>query len=333
MSKSKIQNPKSKIYLGVDGGQSHTEAVIADENGNVLGRGCGGASNHAEVPGGRERLENAIKDSVGEALKSANLPPVNETVFAAAHCGMTGGADYKSEIIRTVIKADNLKVGHDAPTALYGGTAGKPGIVVIAGTGSVVYGENEPGETTQIGGLGFLFSDEGSGFWLAAQTIRLAIKEQDGLIPASGLQKLVLDFFGGETIRQTTTEFYNAKISRDEIASLAKVAVQAANDGSKILCGQIEHGANILAESVASAANRLNFAGEFPVAGVGGMFRGELLQRFFIGKLREKAPLARFVTPRFTPPIGAILLAYKQNKVEISEGLLLNLENTQSENE
>ena len=67
--------------MGIDGGQSHTEAIIADENGIILGRGLGGASNHAEIPGGRERLENAIKDSVGEALKNANLPPIDETDF------------------------------------------------------------------------------------------------------------------------------------------------------------------------------------------------------------------------------------------------------------
>ncbi|MBA3335556.1 MAG: hypothetical protein H0T08_08110 [Acidobacteria bacterium] len=53
MYKSKIQNPEFKIFLGVDGGQSHTDALIADESGTILGRGLGGASNHAEHPGGR----------------------------------------------------------------------------------------------------------------------------------------------------------------------------------------------------------------------------------------------------------------------------------------
>ncbi|CAN5635307.1 hypothetical protein BH24ACI1_BH24ACI1_21610 [soil metagenome] len=191
MNESKIQNPKSKIFLGVDGGQSHTEAVIADENGNVLASGFGGASNHAEHPGGRERLRNAILNSVGEALKNANLPPVEKTIFTAAHFGMTGGADYKEEIINETVTAEHLIVGHDAPTALFGATAGEPGIVVVAGTGSVIYGENKRGETTKIGGLGYLFSDEGSGFWLALQTIRLAIKEQDGLLEPAGLEQLV----------------------------------------------------------------------------------------------------------------------------------------------
>ncbi len=324
------ENQKAKIFLGVDGGQSHTEAIIAEENGVILGRGLGGASNHAEIPGGRERLENAIKDSVGAALKSANLPPLNETIFASAHCGMTGGADYKREIISAIIKSDNLITGHDAPTALYGATAGKPGIVVISGTGSVVYGENKLGETTQIGGLGFLFSDEGSGFWLAAQTIRLAIKEQDGLIEKTGLGNLVLDFFKVEKIRDLTTAFYNEKVSRDEIAALAKAAHKTAEKGNELLQKQIRNGAEILVESVKSAAHRLNFNEEFPVAGVGGMFRGTLMKKYFAELLGEKVPNAKFVEPVFGPAIGALLLAYRQADVEITVHLLANSENSQN---
>ena len=149
-----MQNAKSKMFLGVDGGQSHTEAIIADENGNVLANGFGGASNHADVPGGRERLQKAVIKSVGEALKKADLPPIDETIFAAAHFGMTGEANYKEKIIGEIVRAESLVIGHDAPTALFGASAGTPGIVVIAGTGSVVFGMNEPGETARAGGLG-----------------------------------------------------------------------------------------------------------------------------------------------------------------------------------
>lgn len=325
MHQSGIQNTKSRIFLGVDGGQSHTEAVIADESGNILGRGLGGASNHAEIPGGRKRLKNAITNSVGAALEKANLPTISEVVFTGAHCGMTGGAIYKEEIINSIIKADNLAVGYDAPTALFGATSGRPGVVVIAGTGSVVFGINETGDQMRAGGLGYLFSDEGSGFWLAAQMIRLAIKEQDFLIPNSGISSLVLDFFGREKIRELTDDFYNAKISRDEIASLAKRAHAAAN-GNETIRQQIIYGLGVLAESVAAVAKKLNFKGEFPVAGVGGMFRANLTNINFERILSEKISAAKFVKPRFGPAIGALLLAYRQAEIEITEELLRNLE-------
>ncbi len=328
MNQSQIQNLIPKIYLGVDGGQSHTEAVIADERGNILGGGTGGASNHAEIPDGRKRLRNAITESVGSALKTANLAPINEAVFASAHCGMTGGAIYKEEIIGAILKAKNLTVGHDAPTALFGATAGKSGVVVIAGTGSVVFGINESGQRARAGGLGYLFSDEGSGFWLAAQTIRLAIKEQDNLLEKSGILKIVLEFFGRDKIRKLTDDFYNGKVSRDEIAALAKRAHEAAADGNQTIRAQIFYGAGVLAESVKSVAEKLNFKTNFTVAGVGGMFRAELMNEYFKTLLAEKTPLAEFVKPRFGPAIGALLLAYRQAEIEISGNLLSNLEKT-----
>jgi N-acetylglucosamine kinase-like BadF-type ATPase len=328
VNQSQIPNPKFQIFLGVDGGQSHTEAVVADENGFVLGRGFGGASNHAEVPGGRERLQNAITKSVGEALAKARLPPIGETIFAAAHFGMTGGADYKQKIIGEIVKAEHLTVGHDAPTALFGATAGAPGIVVIAGTGSVVYGENETGETTKIGGLGYLFSDEGSGFWLAAQVIRLAIKEQDGLIASSGLEKIVLNYFGRKVIREVTNDFYNGKMSRDDLAGFARAACEAAAGGNVVIQEQINFGARVLVESVRSAVERLNFRTAFPVAAVGGMFRGRSMKKYFSEILQKEVPGAIFAEPRFSPAIGALLLAFRQAGIETNEDLLQKLENS-----
>jgi N-acetylglucosamine kinase-like BadF-type ATPase len=329
MDESEIPNPKSQIFLGVDGGQSHTEAVVADEFGNVLGRGLGGPSNHAEIPGGRERLRTAIIDSVSAALKIPKSE-IRNPKFAAAYFGMTGGADYKEEMIREIITAEIFRVGHDAPTALASGTGGKPGIVVISGTGSAIYGENERGEKARAGGLGYLFSDEGSGFWLAAQTIRLAIKEQDGVIADAGLEKLVLEHFRVAKIRDLTTPFYNGKVSRDEIAGFAKIAHEAAVAGNAPLREQIRFGADSLAENVKSVARRLRFTGNFPVVGVGGMFQGALMRECFVKSLAEMVPDAEFIAPRFKPAIGALLLAYRSAKIELSDELLSNLEKTQS---
>jgi N-acetylglucosamine kinase-like BadF-type ATPase len=329
MSESKIENKKSKLFLGVDGGQSHTEAVVADEFGQILGFGLGGASNHAEIPGGRERLRKAIIDSVGEALGITNYE-LRITKFRSVYFGMTGGADYKEKIIREIIDAEHFKVGHDAPIALASGTGGKHGIVVISGTGSAVYGENESGEKARAGGLGYLFSDEGSGFWLATQTIRLAIKSQDGVIENAGLQRLVLDYFKVEKIRDLTTSFYNGKVSRDEVASFARTVHDEALNGNEVLRKQINFGANCLVENVSSVAKRLQFVEKVDVVGVGGMFDGELMRKFFVENLAEKVPHAKFIKPRFKPAIGALLLAYRNAKIELSEQLLLNLQNSQN---
>lgn len=328
MSQDKPQNTRPRLFLGVDGGQSHTEAVVADESGRILGRGFGGPSNHAEQPGGRERLRSAVASSVGEALQNASLSAIENTVFYSAHFGMTGGADFKEEIIAQSVQAGRLAVGHDGPTALFGSTAGRPGIVVIAGTGSVVYGENAGGETAKIGGLGYLFSDEGSGFWLAAQVIRLAIKEQDGIVSPSGLEQLVVKFFGRSSVRDVTNDFYNSKISRDDLAAFAKQAQRAALDGNLAIREQIMFGAGVLVNSVRVAAERLNFNSEFPVAHAGGMFRGEVMRSCFAELLQKEIPDATFTDPVFGPAIGALLLAFRRAGIDLGKVLLDNLEMT-----
>lgn len=317
----------SNFFLGFDGGQSHTEAVVADEFGNILGRGEGRGIDHAEKIDGYEQLKDIVLQTVSSAL---NIP-VSEfsQSFIAAHFGMTGGSDYKEKLIRKIINAQYLTIGHDATTALFGATAGKGGIVVISGTGSFIYGENEKGENARAGGLGYVFSDEGSGFWLAAQIIRLAVKEQDGVIENIGLEKLILDYFQVEKIRELTTAFYNEKVTRGEIAGFAKKIQQEAFAGNKILKDQIKFGSECLVENVKAVAKNLKFEKDFPVCGVGGMFRGELLQKFFGEALAKELPEANFIKPRFNPTIGALLLAYRSANVEITETLLRNLEKSQ----
>ena len=317
-----------KLFLGIDGGQSHTEAVIANVAGEILGTGLGGALDHGNLSGGREKLETAVRESVNNALQNAKLPNLDHTSFTSAHCGLSGGADYKEEIIRQIITAENLTVGNDALTALYAATGGKPGIVVIAGTGSIVFGINQKGKTARSGGLGFMFSDEGSGFWLAAEIIKLAIKEQDGVITNQGLRKLVLDFFNVGEIRELTNAFYNNQISRDRIAGFSKVIAEKAESGNRTLEDVIKRGAKCLVENVKGAADKLEFESGFAVCAVGGMFRGELLKRFFVKILRNKVPNAIFTEPEFPPPIGALLLAFQNSNVRINKQLLSNLKTT-----
>ena len=80
------------LYLGIDGGQTRTRALLADATGRVLGIGVAGPSNHVEVPGGRERLRAAVTGSANAALRQAGLADVGRTRFAAVYCAMSGEA-------------------------------------------------------------------------------------------------------------------------------------------------------------------------------------------------------------------------------------------------
>ena len=325
------------LYLGIDGGQSHTGAVIADSEGNVKGRGHSGPSNHAEQPGGRERLQRAIIESVGNALQSVvghasaaqreHMSLINRTVFAAAHCAMTGGAEFKEEVIGGILHARILKVGHDAPAALAGATGGEAGIVVIAGTGSVAYGEKANGDHLQVGGWGHLFGDEGSGFWIALQGIRRAMQSYDGLSGPTALTALALQHFSRPDLRTLALDVYGEKITRDSLATFAEQVHQAAVAGDHVAREVIAEAGQSLAMLALTAARRLNLSpDESRIACVGGVFRGALVREAFAAVLGENMAAMKIMEPRFDPAIGALLLAYRAAGCEKSERLLLNLE-------
>lgn len=318
---------KEKVfYLGVDGGQSHTEALIGDADGRVVYRGVGGPSVGIDFKGGTQ-FETAVRAALGDALKGDAMPD-----FRSAYFGVTGEFhDEKKKQVESIVRAENLVVGHDSPSALLGAVTGKPGIMAIAGTGSVVLGENENGETARAGGMGYLFSDEGSGFWLAVQAIKVAILEKDGIIENTGIQSMVCGHFGMDSIDDVALAFYTGQLSRDTLASLAEVVQRAiAAEESPLLEYHLEVGARQLVDKVRAVAGRLRMKGGIAVAGVGGMFRGKPFRSLFIKHLRTVLPEAEYTDPRFGPGAGALLMAYRQAGVEITDVLLDNLQESLS---
>src|SRR5688500_13852289 len=146
------------LFLGVDGGQSSTTAVIGDETGQVLGFGRGGACNHVGAAEGKEKFLRAISGCLSAACAQASLDP-GSVRFASACLGFSGGPADKEALLRELIAADAMIVTHDALIALAGATAGEPGIITIAGTGSIAFGRNGQGKSVRAGGWGYVFGD------------------------------------------------------------------------------------------------------------------------------------------------------------------------------
>src|SRR4051794_37648380 len=124
------------LFLGIDGGQSGTTAVIGDDTGRVLGSGRGGPCNHVAASGGRAKFFNAIERCLRQACDEAQLDRAAVT-FEAVCAGFSGGPADKEAYLRELISANHYIVTIDALIALSGATAGEPGIITIAGTGSI----------------------------------------------------------------------------------------------------------------------------------------------------------------------------------------------------
>jgi N-acetylglucosamine kinase-like BadF-type ATPase len=299
-----------KLFLGVDGGQSGTTAVVGDETGRVLGEGEAGPCNHAAFGEGRAKLERAVKGSVGAACAAAGLDPEAAT-FEGACFGMSGGPEDKREILAQILKMRRLDVTNDAVIALAGATGGGPGIITIAGTGSIALGRNAAGRVVRAGGWGYIFGDEGSAFDIARQALRAALRMEEGWGPATALCGLLLEATGAASANEVLHLFYTPEWPRSRVARLAAEVDRAAQNSDAVAQRILAQAAQELALLAAAVRGQLFQAGEaVEVAYVGGVFRSHAVRERF-RLLVEMEDGARLIAPRFGPAEGALLEAYR----------------------
>lgn len=295
-------------FLGVDGGQSSTTSLIGDETGHILGRGEAGPSNHVASEAGREKLEAALSASISQAARAAGIAEPVE--FAGACLGMSGGAADKRDIIASMVRAARLEVTDDARIALAGATGGEPGIIVIAGTGSIAYGRNGAGRAARAGGWGYIFGDEGSGFDLVRQALRAILRHEEGWGPATALRQGLLEATGAASANELLHWFYTRDYPRDRVAALAPLVDQAAAAGDPVARQLLQQAGQELALLVSSVRSQLFVADESVyVATVGGLFRSPILAERF-RTLVELEPGSTAGPGRHEPAAGALMLAY-----------------------
>jgi len=299
-----------RLYLGVDGGQSGTTAVIGDETGRILGQGEAGPCNHAAAGEGRAKLQHAVTESLAAACAQAGLDPASLD-FAAACFGMSGGPDDKREILAAILRTRRLIVTTDAVTALAGATSTGQGIVVIAGTGSIASGRNATQRTARAGGWGYIFGDEGGAFDIVRQALRAALRMEEGWGPPTRLREMLLDSTAARDVNQALHQFYTDEWPRSRVATLAPLVDAAAIDGDPIAAHILHAAAQDLALLAASVRAQLWSAGDaVEIAYIGGVFQSRtLLERF--RALVELQPADRCIPPRRGPAEGALLEAIR----------------------
>ena len=310
-----------RYVLGIDGGGTKTRALIADEEGNACGSGFGGPSNYDDV--GTEKAKAGIAEAVQVARRQASSA---EAPFASVFLGMAGVVSEKDRaaihaIARELgLAADeNIDIDHDCRIALAGGLSGRPGIVLIAGTGSSCYGQNAAGESWIAGGWGHLISDEGSSYWLGIQAMRCATASADGRMH-SLLKELVQDHFQLTEMRDLMRRLYVIGMSRAEIASLAPLVIEAAHQGDGAALDLLRQGACDLAEIVGAVADKLHFTDQAcELALVGGLLSaGDVVLSPLHVAIQNRLPGCRILFAELPPASGAALLALKNLGISLS---------------
>ncbi|MEQ1947058.1 MAG: BadF/BadG/BcrA/BcrD ATPase family protein [Bryobacteraceae bacterium] len=298
----------AKLYLGVDGGQSSTTAVIGDEHGRVLGVGKGGPCNHVSTAEAKARFSEAIGGALLSARETAG---VSDAAFDAACLGLSGGPADKDALSREIVRAKKYRITHDADIALSGATAGEPGIIVIAGTGSIAYGRNAGGETARAGGWGYIFGDEGGAFDIVRQALRAVLRYEEGWGQATALRDALLDAAGETSANSLLHRFYTPEFPRQKIAAFAKVVDETAQQGDRVAMELLNSAAQTLTSLATTVRHRLFEESEIvTVAYIGGVFQSRSVrERFRI--LVELSDGCTVQAPRYGPAHGALIEAYR----------------------
>lgn len=273
------------LILGIDGGGSKTAAWLAttatDGPPAVLGRGVSGASNIQSV-GFATTLEN-LDHAIAAAFREAGTE--RQTV-AAAVLGLAGSS--REENLRVLRAwAEDCRLAHrfeivsDAMPVLAVASPEGWGVALISGTGSFAFGRNSDGSTARAGGWGFLFGDEGSGYWIAVAGLRAVIKAADGRAPQTALTDSFLERLGIQSPPELISAVYPNAADRAWIAAMADLVIAADRQGDQVAREILDAAASELADMVSAVARGLGFADQpFPLGLAGGvLLRGGLAER------------------------------------------------------
>jgi len=306
--------------LGIDAGGTKTVCLLADERGAVISEARGpGANLHAA---GELAVEKVLHEVMEAAIERAtddraagDLP-----IRPAAVCLGIAGVDREDEaqIVRAIMRRIGYKsrvlVVNDALIALVSGARNDPGIVIIAGTGSIAYGRNANGEAARAGGWGHMIGDEGSGYWIGREALAAVMRAADGRGPETALTTVILAHFNAADVSRLPRIVYDREMPRMSVAALGPIVQTVVADGDAVATRILERAADELVLGARSVTTRLEMRGDaFSFYLAGGVFRvvpwlaDELPRR-----LIEIAPRSQVEMLQNEPAVGAVWLALEE---------------------
>jgi N-acetylglucosamine kinase-like BadF-type ATPase len=305
---SNIESLSTMYVIGIDAGGTKTVCLVADGRGDVVAESRGpGANLHAAGEAGVERV---LRDVMAHALGDRRIEP------SAICLGMAGiDRDDEARVIHGIMQRlgqhSRIVVVNDALIALVAGAKDAPGIVVIAGTGSIVYGRDQHGAAARAGGWGHMIGDEGSGYWIGREALAAVMRAEDGRGPATALTAAMLEHFEVADVSRLPRIVYDRQSPRVAVAALGPIVERAADEGDAVAMRVLERAAEELVLGARSVATRLEMRGDpFTFFLAGGIFRVvPRLANEMRPRLVEVAPRSQVELLDKEPATGAVWLA------------------------
>lgn len=314
---------RGQFVLAIDGGGTNTRAALFDLEGRLLGQGAAGPSHPATRP--LRAAKEALSAAATQARKEAGVRPAQIVFVQASIAGAGDHGEFAPGLHRHLHKSfarAEVAVESDLRACLWGGLEHPPGVVVLAGTGSAAYAEDEEGLHFRVGGWGSDFGDEGSAYALARMGLQAASKSLDGRGRPTILVETFLEALDCSDFKALARKVRSGLISRrSDFADLGRLVCRAAFDGDEVARELLKRTACDLVELAAAAGRRLRGPAA-PVTFAGSLFRaGALLLDPLRAELAFKAPDLTVQAPHFPPVFGAYFIAMQALQIEITPNL------------
>ncbi len=298
---------RSSLLLGVDTGGSHTRVAIAREDLAVLARAEGPGA--AMRPGGARASAAVVAETARRAAAQAGVAlPADAGAVGAAGAGRFPEGDELAAALVEAGVARQVRVLGDAEVGLFAAFGSGPGVLLIAGTGSIAFARDPQGALQRRGGYGWQLGDEGGGYWLGRRALAAAGRAHDGREEGTTLLGRLLGALGLRDFNDLVR--WAATATPTQIAGLAPQVLNAARDGEAVALRLVEEAAQELAELVGSLERHFPEPDPLPVATAGGLLRADSpLYRAVQRALRATVPRARLETGAVDATLGALRLA------------------------
>jgi N-acetylglucosamine kinase-like BadF-type ATPase len=298
------------LYLGIDAGGTKTECALSN-GAELLGQAVARSCKLARV--GADQAHENLHAAIREACAAANVKPaeVKHVCIGLAGASLPENVAWVQETIRELTPDATIYVAGDHIIAHRAAFGTSPGVLVIAGTGSIAFGRNQSGATARAGGWGPNVSDEGSAFWVGREAVTSALRaydsgSNDGLLPVIAQSWKVTP---EDVIRM-------ANAAEPRFAELAAAVTEAAAKGEATARDIAARAGKALAELGAAVIHRLwPEDGVVPVALAGGVLQGSAVVRHaFRAEMRSLHPQAAISFAQVRPVLGALEIAAQRGK-------------------
>ena len=318
------------LFFGLDGGSTKTDIIISDECGHVLASTHNSGSNYSGL-GSAENFRRALKQYISGALETAGITPdqIAEATFGLP----TYGEVEETEVTIPAILHElmpgcgKINIVNDSVVGWAGSLSGRPGINIVAGTGSIGFGADQQGNQARVGGWSTYFSDEGSCSWIGIRAMTQFFKQSDGRLPRTVLYDIFKEHFH---LTKKDIYFLNNfmgrfKNNKAEYAKMQLLAYQAYKQGDESMVRLYDQAAWELSEMVRALIGKLHFNLDVPVlvSYSGGLFKtGETILAPFRAHLSSQN--VKLQPPIYAPNIGAIIYSAHSH---LSDGQIKDLAN------